>query len=356
VAFLLDTILIINYGRSQSLFLKSSFNRKEGVMKKIGSFFGIGVCVLFMATSAAIAADQTVIRLAHITAPGGMLDKRAHEFAELVAKKTDNKLKMEIYPAQQLGSIKEILQGLSMGTIDMAQESESFMDAFDKDYTIFGTPFMFTRDELRKNTYILEVRERVRAKTGIRTLPGFAFRPAFHLWTQKVQIFRPDQLNGIKLRVWQSKALVDTWNGLGATAVPLAWGDVYLALSQKVVNGMVHNKVQVRDEKFYEQLNYCTNLDFMQLYDVTWINDTKFMSLPKDFQKALTEASQESADWFVGFGQSLEAEAQAQMEKAGIVFADGDRPAWTKKALQVHKKLEEDGLWSKGLLKKLGKE
>ena len=148
---------------------------------------------------------------------------------------------------------------------------------------------------------------------------------------------------------------MDTWNGLGATATPLAWGDVYLALSQKVVNGMVHNIVQVRDEKFYEQLDYCTKLDFMQLYDVTWINDAKFQSLPADVQKALAEASQESADWFVSFGQGLEGEAQAQMEKAGVKFADGDRPAWVKKASDVHKQLEADGLWSKGLLKKLGK-
>jgi TRAP-type C4-dicarboxylate transport system substrate-binding protein len=303
----------------------------------------------------AFAADQIVLRLAHITAPGGMLDKRAHKFAELVAEKTNGKVKIEIYPAQQLGNIKEILQGISMGTIDMAQEAESFMDTFDKDYTIFSCPFMFSRDELRQCKYIDVVRERVRKKTGIRTLPGFSFRPAFHLWTQKRQILTPDKLDGIKLRVWQSKVLVDMWNGLGATAVPLAWGDVYLALSQHVVNGMVHNIVQVRDEKFYEQLNYCTKLDFMQLYDVTWISDAKYKSLPKDVQQALNEASQESADWFVKFGQGLVSEAQNQLEKAGIVFANGDRPAWVKKARAVQKKLEDDGVWSKGLMEKLGK-
>ncbi len=301
-------------------------------------------------------AQEIVLKLAHITAPGGMLDQRAQKFAELVSAKTGGKARIEIYPAQQLGNIKEILQGISLGTIDMAQESESFMDAFDKDYTIFGTPFMFTRDELRQNRYIEEVRERVRKKTDIRTLPGFAFRPAFHLWTQKRQVLTPDELKGIKLRVWQSKALVDTWNGLGATAVPLPWGDVYLSLSQGVVNGMVHNIVQVRDEKFYEQLNYSTKLDFMQLYDVTWINEGKFQSLPPDVRKALAEASQESAEWFVGHGQSLEAEAQKQMAAAGIVFADGDRPAWVSKAASVHKGLEKAGLWSPGLLKKLGKE
>ncbi|MFV0438221.1 MAG: TRAP transporter substrate-binding protein [Desulfopila sp.] len=304
----------------------------------------------------AAAEEPIVLKLAHITAPGGMLDNKAKKFAELVDKKTNGEVKIEIYPAQQLGNIKEILQGLSMGTIDMAQEAESFMDTFDKDYAIFSTPFMFSREELKANTYITEVRDRVRERTGIRTLPGFGFRPAFHLWTQKRQILTPDQLDGIKLRVWQSKALVDTWNGLGATATPLAWGDVYLSLSQGVVNGMVHNIVQVRDEKFYEQLNYCTKLDFMQLYDVTWISEMKWQTLSAEHQKALSEASQECADWFVEYSQGLETEAQKTMEDAGIVFADGDRPQWVTKATTVHKELEAEGLWSKGLLKRLGKE
>ena len=300
--------------------------------------------------------EQIVLKLAHITAPGGMLDKRAQKFAELVSQKTNQRVKIEIYPAQQLGNIKEILQAISIGTIDMGQESESFMDTYDKDFTIFATPFLFTRDELRSNKELLEIRERVRSKTGIRTLPGLAFRPSYHLFTQKVQIVTPEELNGIRLRVWQSKALVDTWNGLGATATPLPWGDLYLSLSQKIVNGMVHNKVQVRDEKFYEQLDYCTNLDFMHIYDVTWINDEKYQSLPKEVQTALSQASQEAADWFVDFGLGLEQEAQEQMEKSGMKFIDGDRSSWVKKARLVHVQLEKDGLWSKGLLKKLGKD
>ena len=284
-----------------------------------------------------------------------MLDKKAQKFAEIVAAKSGGKVKIEIYPAQQLGNIKEIMQGISMGTIDMAMEAESFMDAFDKDYTIFTTPFMFTREELVKSDFLNELREKVRKKTSIRTLPGFAFRPPVHLWTQKRQIMTPDELNGIKLRVWQSKALVDTWNSLGATAVPLPWGEVYMALSQNVVNGLVHNIVQVRDEKFNEQLQFCTKVDWLCLYDVTWIADTKWETLPADVQKILSEASKESADWFVSYGQSLEAEAQKECEKGGVVFKDADRSIWVKKASAAYPQLEKAGLWSEGLLKKLGK-
>ncbi len=324
--------------------------------RTVGVLIAIALCWCMTGFAASVqAADQIVLKLAHITAPNGMLDMKAQKFAELVAAKTNGKVKVEIYPAQQLGNIKEILQGISLGTIDMAMEAEGFMDAFDKDYTIFGTPFMFTREELIKNDYLKEIRERIRKKLAIRTLPGFAFRPAVHLWTQGRQIMTPDELNGIKLRVWQSKALVDTWNKLGATAVPLPWGDVYMALSQHVVNGMVHNIVQVRDEKFFEQLNYCTKLDWLNLYDVTWINDVKYASLPPDVQKALGDASQEAADWFVSYGQGLEAEAQKECEKAGVVFKTADRQIWVKKASAAYPDLEKAGLWSKGLLKKLGK-
>jgi len=96
-------------------------------------------------------------------------------------------------------------------------------------------------------------------------------------------------------------------------------------------------------------------LDWLPLYDVTWINETKYKSLPKDVQKALSDAAQECADWFISFGQSLEAAAQQDCQKGGIVFALAERGLWVKKAKSIFPKLENQGLWTKGLLKKLGK-
>ena len=314
------------------------------------------VITAFSLNGMAYGAQPIELKLAHITAPGGMMDKKAQKFAALVEEKTGGKVKVTVYPAQQLGNIKEILQGVSMGTIDMAQENAQFIEQFEKDYAIFGCPFMFTRDELKKSKYIVELEDKIKTKTGIRTLPGISFRPAMHLFTQKRVVMLPSDLNAIKLRTWQSKPLVDTWNGLGATAVPLPWGDVYLALAQGIVNGMPHNIVQVRDEKFYEQLNYCTLLDFMPIFDRTWISDAKFKSLSPDVQKAIVEASIESSEWFTTYAKSLEVAAKQQLQDAGIKFVETDRQKWVVKAQKVLEQLEKDGLWSKGLMKKLHKD
>jgi TRAP-type C4-dicarboxylate transport system substrate-binding protein len=296
-----------------------------------------------------------VLKLAHISAQGGMLDQRAQKFAELVASKTDGRVRVEVYPAQQLGTIQEILQGLSKGTIDMGQESESFMDVYEKDFSVYWAPFVFSREEFKYSAYLKELREQVRKKRGIRTLPGLAFRPAFHLWTKSQPVPTPNDLKGIKLRVWESKTLGETWKGLGATPILMPWGEVGAALSQGVVDGLFQNTVQVRDEKLYEKLKYCTFLNFVKVYDVTWVNDKRFSSLPANVQQALNDSAQEAADWFVAAGQAMDEQARTECGRAGVTFFDPDLEPWVRGAALVHHNLEKSGVWSKGLLMKLGK-
>ncbi len=297
----------------------------------------------------------TVLKLAHLTVKGGFLDQRAQKLAELVSQKTGGSVKIEVFPEQQLGSIDQILQGVSKGTIDMAQELESFMDVYEKDFTIYWAPFMFSREEIRFSAYLEELRERVRKKVGIRTLPGLAFRPPFHLWTRNEQVTSPKELRGIKLRVWESKTLFDTWKGLGAAPVTMPWGDVPQALSTGTVDGLFHNMVQVRDEKLHANLKYCTLLNFVKLYDVTWINDKRFSALPPNVQKALSEAAQEAADWFSAEAHALDEQAMKDCAAAGVVFLDVEREPWVRAAALAHNDLERSGIWSKGLLMKLGK-
>ena len=259
---------------------------------------------------------------------------------------------IKIYPAQQLGNITELLEGLSMGTIDMVCGGEAFVEMFEKDIAFFQIPFLWTKEEIESSSYLRVLRERIRAKKNIRTLPGFGYKPSFHLWTQKRIVRTPDELNGIKVRLWQQKAMLDMWNGLGASATPLPWGDVYMALAQGVVNGMPHNVVQVHEEKFFEHLDYCTFLNFMPNVNVYWINDGLYKRFPKELQEIFDEAALEGCKWFNEYCTSMESKAQSAMEKKGIKFIKTDRTPWVEKAKKIHVKLEQEGCWSKGLLEK----
>ena len=119
---------------------------------------------------------QISLKLAHINVADGILDKHAKKFAELVASKTKGRVKVDVYPASQLGNMTEMLEGVSMGSINMCLESEGMLLIFEKDYQIFSAPFLITKDIVTKNEFLKEVRERVRAKNNIRVLSGQGWR------------------------------------------------------------------------------------------------------------------------------------------------------------------------------------
>jgi tripartite ATP-independent transporter DctP family solute receptor len=294
------------------------------------------------------------LKLAHINVADGLLDKQAHKFAELVAQKTKGSVKIDVYPASQLGNMTEMLEGVSLGTINMCLESEGMLLIFDKDYQVFQIPFLISKEVVETNQFLKKLRERVRMKNNIRVLAGQGWRPPFHLWTQKRIVKTPDDLQGMKIRQVQSKVQIDVWNGLGATAVPIPWSEVYMALAQGVVNGMVHNIVQVYEEKLYEQLNNCTLLNCLMVWQTVLINDKVYGGLSPDIQKAFNESAVEAGNYFTDLSTSFEGEARTKMEKANIKFIQTDRKPWFNKALAAARKLEDGGAWTKGLLKNIG--
>jgi TRAP-type C4-dicarboxylate transport system substrate-binding protein len=320
----------------------------------VGMIAVIFTCGAFHGGTAWSQEKPTVLKLAHINVAGGMLDKHALKFAELVAAKTKGRARVDVYPAGQLGNMTEMMEGVSMGSIPMCLESETMYMMFDKDYSVTAVPFLITKEMVSTNDYMKELRERVRVKNNIRTLPGLGFRPPFHLWTQKRAVRTPDEFQGMKIRLVQQKIQIESWNGLGATAVAVPWGELYMALAQGVVNGMAHNINQVEEEKFYEQLNYCTLLEAMLVWQTVLINDKAYAGLTPDIQKAINESAAEAATYFNGLASSLEGEAKKKLEKHGIKFIQADRNIWYKKAVTVMQKLENDGAWAKGLLKKFG--
>ena len=174
------------------------------------------------------------------------------------------------------------------------------------------------------------------------------------MWTQKRIVRTLNDLQRMKIRQVQSKVQIDVWNGLGATAVPIPWSEVYMALAQGIVNGMAHNIVQVYEEKLYEQLNYCTILNCLMVWQTVLINDKVYGGLSPDIQKVFNESAIEAGNYFTDLSTSFEGEARKNMEKAGIEFIETERKPWVDKALETTRKLEDSGAWTKGLLKNIG--
>jgi len=310
----------------------------------------MAVVFLSLGTGSASAA-ATKFRLAHINAAGSTLDKQAQKFKEIVESQSGGKIKVDVYPASQLGKMAEVLEGMSMGTIDLCFESYSWLFQFNKDLNFFGAPFLVQRvEEITEHPELWKILDQIRVKNNIRVLAMAGLRPQMHLWTRTKPVKTLEELQGVKIRVPPIKPYVDTWNGLGAIAVAIPFSELYMALAQNVVDGIVHNASQVKDQKFDELLKYATLLSFKPVINSIMMNEKKYQSLSPDLQKLMVEATKKSGEFYDQLVQTEEKKAWDAMEKAGLKVFKVDRDPWFKKAKEVLRKSEESGAWKKGLL------
>jgi len=282
--------------------------------QKLLMFFCVSVVFFSMVSGVQnVIAKQIVLKLGHINAPGATIDKQAQKFKQLVEDKSKGQVRIDVYPASQLGKIREIIEGISMGTVEMTLEGLGMFARLDKELNFYSAPFMFRNaQEYLKDNYRKKLTEDIRKRNGIRMLCQNGIRPPMHLFTKNRPIKSLEDLKGLKLRMPPVKSWVDVWNGLGAIAVAVPWSEVYMALSQNVVDGMVHNFLQIRNEKFYEHLKYATLLDFYHVVNGLWINDSKYRSFSPELQNAFEESAIESGEFFTNWAVSENKEARKQ--------------------------------------------
>ncbi len=200
----------------------------------------MAVAMLFLA-GAAIAAPKT-IRLSHVTAKDSPWDKGAHKFAELVAKNTNGRIEVKVFPQSQLanGSQKAELEMLQSGVIDMTWDSPIILALFlDKRFDVFNLPWLYPSMEVANKVAdgpmgVLAMKWL--EEKGIVGL-GIGVNGYRELTNSKHPITTPDDMKGIKFRVAGSKLYLDTFKLLGANAVTMSFGEVFTSLQQGVIDG-----------------------------------------------------------------------------------------------------------------------
>jgi|SRR5690554_2330134 len=247
-----------------------------------------------------LAAKNYTIRLAHSNAPDpykSLEQMWSIVFKGIVESKTGGQVKVEIYPAGQLGGQREIIESTQIGTIEMGSAADAVVSNFNKDTMIFTMPFLFENIDdsykLWQSAWGEKWANSFRKETGLRIVgvAGYGFR----CLTNDVRpIHSPADAKGLKFRVMESPVPLAMIQGLGASAQPISAPELYSALQQGVVDGQENPLTSITSYKYYEVQKYLT-LDEHQLgTQITTINERFFQSLPKDIQQIIIEAGQEA--------------------------------------------------------------
>jgi tripartite ATP-independent transporter DctP family solute receptor len=240
--------------------------------------------------------DKVILKLGHTLDPAHPVHKGMLIMAERLAELSGGTMQIDIYPSGQLGSERELMELLQIGSLAMTKVSTSPMESFVPEMKIFSLPYVF-RDEdhfwrvlnspLGKKLLISGESVRLRGLT-------YYDAGARSFYTTEKAINTPSDLQGMKIRVQKSQTSVEMIAALGGSATPISWGELYTALQQGVVDGAENNPPSFYRSKHYEVSRYYTLDEHTFVPDLLIISAHIWQGLTPQQQIWLQQAADES--------------------------------------------------------------
>lgn len=197
---------------------------------------------------------QQELKFAHVYEVTEAFHDAALWAADEIAARTDGRYTMEVFPASSLGKETDINQGLTLGTVDIIYTGMNFAGRSFEPMTIASAPYMF-RDidhwmAYSKSDLWKEMKGGYEDATG-HHVPAILYYGERHV-TSKTPINKPEDMQGLKIRVPDAPLYVLFPKAVGANATPIAFAEVYLALQQGTVDAQENPLPTIWAKKFFE--------------------------------------------------------------------------------------------------------
>jgi tripartite ATP-independent transporter DctP family solute receptor len=291
---------------------------------------------------------QTVIKAGHGAQAGHPTQFGLLKFGELVAAKTGGKVKVEVYPDRQLGEEREMVEGLQLGTVDMAVVSTGPLAAFVPQTGVLDLPFLFKNSDHAYKVLDGEVGQDLLKRMDAKSIIGLAWwENGWRHLTTKKSIKAPDDLKGVKLRTMQNPVHIAAFKEIGAAPIPMAWGEVFTSLGQGVIDAQENPVTVIYTNSLWEVQKYLTLTGHVYGPHVVMFSKAVWDKLPADQQKAVREAVVEATAFQRETSQKLEREQLEELKKKGMVVETVDMAPFreaTAKIATSQKNVDQDML------------
>ena len=266
------------------------------------------------------------------------------KMAEDLRERSGGKLDIKIYPSQQLGTERECLELLQIGSLDMTKVSVGVLENFAPKMKVLGLPFLF-RD--RKHSFdvldgpIGELLLNDGEKYWLKGL-GYYDAGSRSFYTMNKPILKPSDLEGEKIRVMESVTAVNMVKALGGSPTPISWGELYTSLQQGVVDGAENNPPSFYLSRHYEVCKYYSLDEHTVLPDVLLIGTYVWDKLSEQEQEWLNAAVKESVKYQRVLWAEAEKEALDEVQKAGVEIFRPDKSLFAEKVESIFEGYRDD--------------
>lgn len=278
----------------------------------------LAACSLVMVGGAQAEVREMNLRWATANPAGHPIPMGGERFAKLVGEKSGGKMKVKVFPGGVLGSDPQLLSAVQGGTLDFAAMNSGILQGQVKEFAIVDFPFLF--NDAKEVDAILDgsVGKTLDAKLPEKGLINLAyFDLGFRQLTNSKRLIKTaDDIAGLKLRVIQSPIYIDTFNALGANAVPMPFTEVYTALEQKMIDGQENPFTVIQSNKLNEVQKYLAVSRHMYNPQSMLMSKKKWDSLNKEEQDIITAAAAEAASYQRTLSRGAQEVALGELKKS----------------------------------------
>ena len=277
-----------------------------------------------------VSAQDFTLRAGHDQPVGSMYDEGHQMFKKLVEERSKGRIRVNVFPAAQLGSEVAMVEGLRLGTIDVICANAPNAAAFIPELGLFSVAYLFKDIQhfervVNDPKFVQRMESLVASKNlGIR-LVGFYAAGVRNVYSRKGSVASPDDLKGVKIRVQNNPIEVKVWRTFGAIPTPMNFGEVYHALQSSVLDAAENGLAVIESNKHFEAAKYVSQTEHQRNLSALYVNEKKLASMPKDLQAIVLQAAKEASIHERKKDAELVAAAADRLKSRGAVLTSPDK-------------------------------
>ncbi|MGW9685041.1 TRAP transporter substrate-binding protein [Flagellimonas sp. 2504JD1-5] len=288
--------------------------------------------------------SSKTIKLAHGLDINHSVHKALVKMGEDLAQLSDGRLSVEIYPNQQLGTERQIMELLQIGSLDMTKVSAATLENFAPKTKVLGLPYLFRDREHSFKVFDGPIGQELLNDGKKYWLKGLGFYDAGSrsFYTKEKVVRHPDDLKGQKIRVMPSVTAMEMVRGFGGSPTPISWGELYTSLQQGVVDGAENNPPSFYLSKHYEICKYYSLNEHTFSPDVVIVGTHFWDGLTEEEQNWLQQAVDASITYQRELWAKAEEEALEAIQKSGVQIIRPDKIPFSERTNKLYEKYQND--------------
>lgn len=284
------------------------------------------------------------LKLGHTLDSSHVVHKGMEYMADRLKEKSGGKLQIEIYPSQQLGTERQCLELLQIGSLALTKTNAAVMENFAPKLKCLSLPYVFRDRQHAYNFQDSKVGKDLLVESEKYKLRGLCYFDSGQrsFYTKEKPIMSPDDLVGMKIRVMESVMAMQLMSTLGASPTPISFGELYTALQQGVVDGAENNPPSFVSSRHYEICKYYSLNEHTAVPDVLVVGTDAWNRLSPQERTWLQEAADEAMAYQRKEWIKAEEESLRIVQEAGVEVLRPDKSTFIEKAKPILEGYRDD--------------